>query len=121
MKTSYLFPGQGAQVIGMGKDVAESYSAASELYERANQIVGYDLKSLCFEGPLEQLNSTTFSQPAIFVTSAAILEVLRGNLPFADVMAGLSLGEYTALYAGGAISFEDGLKLVQKRGEAAAW
>jgi [acyl-carrier-protein] S-malonyltransferase len=118
MNSAYLFPGQGAQVIGMGRDIAEAYPAANELYETANEIVGYDLKSLCFEGPSERLNTTTVSQPAIFVTSAAILGVLRDRLPKAEFMGGLSLGEYTALYSAGVISFEDGVKLVQRRGEA---
>jgi len=122
MKTAFLFPGQGAQVVGMAADVAEAFSAAAGLFEKANKIVGYDLKKICFEGPAEQLNSTTVSQPAIFVTSAAILDCLRSNPPTADikpdVTAGLSLGEYTALYAAGAISLEDALVLVQKRGKA---
>ena len=122
MKTAFLFPGQGAQVVGMGKDIAEAYPAAEEVYEHANQIVGYDLRKLCFEGPEEKLNSTTISQPAIFTTSAAILAVIRDNPATAeltaDVIAGLSLGEYTAIYAAGLLSFEDGLKLVQMRGNA---
>ena len=122
MKTAFLFPGQGAQVVGMGKDIADAYPAAAEAYEQANQIVGYDLRKLCFEGPEEKLNSTTISQPAIFTTSAAILAVIRNNPataePTPDVTAGLSLGEYTALYAAGLVSFEDGLKLVQMRGNA---
>jgi [acyl-carrier-protein] S-malonyltransferase len=106
----------------MGKGVSESFPTAAEVFERANEIVGYDLCRLCFEGPKEQLNTTAISQPAIFVTSAAILAVLRGGAATgqikADVTAGLSLGEYTALYAAGVISFEDALKLVQKRGQA---
>ncbi len=122
MKTAFLFPGQGAQVVGMGAEIAQSFQVAAEIYEKANDLVGFDLRGLCFEGPAEQLNSTTISQPAIFVTSAAILEVLRTNPPTsgisADVTAGLSLGEYTALYAAGLISFEDGLVLVHKRGRA---
>jgi len=121
-KTAFLFPGQGAQVVGMGAEIAQSFPAAAEIYEKANDIVGFDLSGLCFEGPAEQLNSTTISQPAIFATSAAILEVLRTNPATssisADVTAGLSLGEYTALYAAGLISFEDGLVLVHKRGQA---
>lgn len=119
MKTAFLFPGQGAQVVGMGKDVCEVFAEAALIYEKANEVVGFDLRKVCFDGPEEDLNTTTISQPAIFVTSAAILEVLRNNSAIkADVAAGLSLGEYSALYAAGVISFEDGLRLVQKRGQA---
>ena len=122
MKTAFLFPGQGAQVVGMGAEIAQSFPAAAEIFKKANEIIGFDLSGICFEGPAEELSSTTISQPAIFTTSAAILEVLKtepstsGILP--DVTAGLSLGEYTALYAAGVIGFEDGLVLVQKRGQA---
>ena len=122
MRTAFLFPGQGAQAVGMGADIAAAFPAAAELFERANEIVGYDLRKVCFEGPAEQLNSTTMSQPAIFVTSVALLEVLRttgaAQQTPPDVTAGLSLGEYTALYAAGAIGFEEALRLVQKRGQA---
>jgi [acyl-carrier-protein] S-malonyltransferase len=122
MKTAFLFPGQGAQVVGMGKEITQKFDAAAKIFERANAIVGYDLSRICFEGPAERLNTTTVSQPAIFVTSAAILEAVRTNPATsgfrADVTAGLSLGEYTALYAAGVISFEDALVLVQKRGQA---
>ena len=118
MKTAFLFPGQGAQVVGMGRDIARKFNAAAKIFEKANTIVGFDLSGICFEGPAEKLNTTTVSQPAIFATSAAILEVVKANLPAADVTAGLSLGEYTALYAAGVISFEDALILVQKRGQA---
>lgn len=122
MKTAFLFPGQGAQVVGMGAEIAESFPVAAECYDWANKILGFDLSKICFEGPAEQLNSTTISQPAIFVTSVAILEVLRTNPSTsnitADITAGLSLGEYTALYAAGLLSFEDGLVLVHKRGQA---
>jgi [acyl-carrier-protein] S-malonyltransferase len=120
MKTAFIFPGQGAQIVAMGKDIASAYPQAMEIFNKANSIVGYDLMSLCFEGPGEKLNTTTISQPAIYTTSAAILEVIKQNHPSVkpDITAGLSLGEYTALYAAGAVSFEDGLRLVQKRGEA---
>ncbi len=122
MKTAFLFPGQGAQAVGMGAEIYQAFPAAAEIFEKANDITGMDLSGICFEGPAERLNSTTISQPAIFVTSAAILEVLRTEPATsditADVTAGLSLGEYTALYAAGAIGFEDALVLVQKRGQA---
>ena len=122
MKTAFLFPGQGAQTVGMGADIAAAFPAAADVFERANAIVGFDLRTICFDGPAERLNSTTISQPAIYVTSAALLKVLRTETATADitadVTAGLSLGEYTALYAAGVVSFEDGLKLVKKRGEA---
>lgn len=119
-KIAYIFPGQGAQLAGMGKDFYEAEPIAKEIFDRADKIVGFELSKICFEGPEDKLNSTTISQPAIFVTSVAILEVLKskGLLQPANVTAGLSLGEYTALYAAGVISFEDGLKLVQKRGLA---
>jgi [acyl-carrier-protein] S-malonyltransferase len=122
MSTAFLFPGQGAQTVGMGADVAVHFPVAAKLYERANDIVGFDLRKICFEGPANTLNTTTMSQPAIFVTSAALLEVLRTEPGMAaitpDVTAGLSMGEYTALYTAGVIGFEDGLKLVKERGQA---
>ncbi|MHC4123874.1 MAG: ACP S-malonyltransferase [Planctomycetota bacterium] len=122
MNTAFLFPGQGTQFVGMGADIVKKFPAAAEIFEKANQIVGYDLSKVCFEGPAEKLNSTTISQPAIFTTSAAILEVLKQTPSTSqmkpDVAAGLSMGEYTALYAAGLINFEDALVLVQKRGQA---
>jgi len=122
MKTAFLFPGQGAQAVGMGKDVAETFPPAAQIFEKANEILGFDLAKICFEGPAEQLNTTAISQPAIFTTSAAILEVIRttpetGNIK-PDVTAGLSLGEFSALYAAEVIDFKDALILVQKRGQA---
>jgi [acyl-carrier-protein] S-malonyltransferase len=122
MKTAYLFPGQGAQFVGMGKDTVERFPQAGVIFEKAGKIAGFDLAKICFKGPAEKLNMTTISQPAVFTVSAAILEVLRTS-PLAaalkpDVTAGLSMGEYTALYAAGLISFEDALLLVKKRGEA---
>jgi [acyl-carrier-protein] S-malonyltransferase len=119
VKTAYLFPGQGAQFVGMGKDVTEQFPPAKGIFEKANKVVGFDLAKICFEGPAEKLNTTTMSQPAIFTVSAAILEAMRSAKSLTpDVTAGLSMGEYTALYAAGLISFEDGLLLVKKRGEA---
>ena len=121
-KIAFLFPGQGAQHVGMGKMIAERYPAARSLYERANDILGYDLARLCFAGPARELDSTIISQPAIFVTSLAALEMLRADSPdvvlACEMTAGLSLGEYTALVFAGAMTFEDGLRLVQRRGEA---
>ena len=120
MKTAFIFPGQGAQHVGMGRDIAEQYPQADALFERANEIVGYDLKQICFEGPDDKINATTISQPAIFVVSAALLDILTTSTDSIrpDVTAGLSMGEYSALYAAGLISFEDALRLVQKRGDA---
>ncbi len=120
MNTAFLFPGQGAQVVGMGKDLAEQSPAAAALFDKASAIVGYDVKNVCFEGPQEKLNATTVSQPAIFVVTAAILEVLKQTHPELkpDVTAGLSMGEYSALYAAGLMRFDEALKLVQKRGQA---
>lgn len=122
MKTAFLFPGQGAQIVGMGKDVVEAVPAADRIFQQANDILGYDLRSICFEGPEETLNTTAISQPAIFVTSVAILEAMRTN-PIthaiqADIVAGLSLGEYTAIYAARVLPFDATLRLVQKRAEA---
>ena len=119
MKTAFLFPGQGAQCVGMGKDVAEAVPQAAEVYSRASAVLGFDIAKLCFEGPVEELNTTAISQPAIFVTSIALLEAFKSRCDLApDVTAGLSLGEYTALYVAGVLSFEDALRLVQKRGQA---
>ncbi|OHB49357.1 MAG: [acyl-carrier-protein] S-malonyltransferase [Planctomycetes bacterium GWF2_41_51] len=119
-KVAYIFPGQGAQLVGMGKDFYESEPIAKEIFDKADKITGFELSKFCFEGPEDILNSTTISQPAIFTVSIAILEVLKskGLLKPVSVCAGLSLGEYTALYAAGVFNFEDGLKLVQKRGQA---
>lgn len=121
-RIAFLFPGQGAQHVGMGKTIAERYPAAARLYEQANSILGYDLAKLCFEGPAEDLDSTVISQPAIFVSSLAALEMLRADSPdvvlSCEMAAGLSLGEYTALVFSGVMSFEDGLRVVQQRGQA---
>jgi [acyl-carrier-protein] S-malonyltransferase len=119
-KTIILCPGQGAQVVGMGKDYFDaSPPVAREVYETANRVLGSDLGALCFNGPEERLNQTDISQPAIFVTSVASFKAACQASRFDSspmVYAGLSLGEYTALHLAGVFSFEDGLKLVAARG-----
>jgi [acyl-carrier-protein] S-malonyltransferase len=121
-KIAFLFPGQGAQTVGMARQLCETLPAARKLFEEAAEVLGYDLAAVCANGPAERLNSTAVSQPAIFVSSLAALESLRASEPDAvtrcDAAAGLSLGEYTALAFAGALSFRDGLRVVQRRGEA---
>lgn len=116
MKRAFLFPGQGAQVIGMGKDIYEKYEEARKVFDEASNISGIDIKKLCFEGPEDELNKTENTQLAIMVTSLAILEVLKSKNIDAKITCGLSLGEYTALVYAGIISFKDGIKLIKKRG-----
>lgn len=116
MKTAFLFPGQGAQVVGMGKDIYEKYVEAREIYNKVEELTGKDIKRICFEGPEEELIKTENAQLAILTTSLAILQVLENNGIRADIAVGLSLGEYTALIYGGYLSVEDGIKLIQKRG-----
>ena len=121
-RIAFLFPGQGAQHVGMGATLAEKCPAAKRLYERASEVLGYDLAALCFTGPAERLNTTVVSQPALFVSSLAALEVLKAERPevveSCAFAAGLSLGEYTALTFAGAMTFEEGLRVVKARGEA---
>lgn len=121
-KIAFLFPGQGAQTVGMGKRLVESCPAARRLYDRAAEVLGYDLAKLCFEGPADELDSTVCSQPAILVTSLAALETLRVESPdivlTCEATAGLSLGEYTAMVFAGVMEFEDALMVVQRRGAA---
>ncbi|MBE0643875.1 MAG: ACP S-malonyltransferase [Bacteroidetes bacterium] len=114
MKTALLFPGQASQYVGMGKDLHDNHDRARELFDAANEIMGTDLKQICFEGPAEELKQTKYTQPAIFVHSVVMAELL-GIAP--DAAAGHSLGEYSALVTAGALTFEDGLRLVKKRGE----
>jgi len=119
-KVALLFPGQGAQKVGMGQDYVDLLPAAREVYDRAAEVLGFDIARLCFEGPDQRLHSTEISQPAIFVTSLAALEVFRARHPEdaeqVTAAAGLSLGEYTALVYAGAMGFEDALRLVHARG-----
>ncbi len=122
MATAIVFPGQGAQAVGMAGPWVDECPASRQLFDRAAAILGYDLLEICRAGPHEKLGATAISQPAILVTSLAALEVLRereGNpLTAARVTAGLSLGEYTALVFAGAIEFDDAVRLVDLRGRA---
>lgn len=114
MSTAYLFPGQGSQFVGMGKELYETNSEAAVYFDKANEILDIDLKKIMFEGPEEKLKQTEFTQPAIFLHSVALFKTL-GAQP--DMVAGHSLGEFSALVACGAVSFEDALKIVRRRGE----
>lgn len=119
VSSAFIFPGQGAQYVGMGKALWDGSPQAKALFEKANQILGYELSKLCFEGPLETLTRTAYSQPAIFVTSVAAFSLLFENSksPYTPQAAcGLSLGEYTALVASGVLSFEEALRAVHERG-----
>jgi len=121
-KIAFLFPGQGAQVVGMGRGLHDEVPAARALFDRAGEILGFDLKAVCFDGPAEALEATDVSQPAIYVASLAALEGLKvadpGIVAACMGAAGLSLGEYTALAFAGSFDFEAGLKVVRRRGEA---
>jgi [acyl-carrier-protein] S-malonyltransferase len=117
-KTALLFAGQGAQVVGMGKGLAESSPGAEAWFDRANAALGYDLASICFSGPEPELTKTEHAQPGIFLVSWVAFELLKERAPSLafEATAGLSLGEFTALTAAGAMSFEEGLKVVRQRG-----
>ena len=115
--TGFLFPGQASQSVGMGKDWWEAFSGVRDIYEQANELLGYDLGRLTFEGPSDTLNQTSYTQPAVFVLSVAQSLVLRARGCQPAVAAGHSLGQYSALVAAGALSFPDGLRAVKLRGE----
>lgn len=117
MRLGFVFPGQGAQYKGMGKEIADAFPEAREVFEMADEILGYKLSAVCFEGEQERLDETLYAQPAVLTASLAILNVVRKQGITASVYAGLSLGEYTALVAADYIDFEEALPLVVKRAE----
>ncbi len=120
MKYTFLFPGQGSQAVGMAKDIYDAFETARNKMDLANKILGRDLLKIIFDGPEEDLKATQNTQPALFTVESAITDILveKGKVP--SFTAGHSLGEYSALYAAGILSFEDGLKLVARRGELMA-
>ncbi|MBG85693.1 MAG: [acyl-carrier-protein] S-malonyltransferase [Verrucomicrobiales bacterium] len=117
-KTAFLFAGQGAQSVGMGKELAEAFPTAKDLFDQANTALGYDLTDICFNGPEEALTATENAQPGIYLVSWVAMKLLQNKVPDlkCDATAGLSLGEFTALAAAGAMTFEDGLNVVRLRG-----
>jgi [acyl-carrier-protein] S-malonyltransferase len=116
-KLAFQFPGQASQYAGMGKDLAENYDVARKLFERADRALGFSISGLCFEGPEDALKLTENTQPAILAVSVAALLVLGEHGVVPDIVAGHSLGEYSALVASGGLSFEDAIRLVQRRGQ----
>jgi [acyl-carrier-protein] S-malonyltransferase len=116
-KTAFLFPGQGSQFVGMGRDLFAHYEDVEEIFDTSEEILEFPLKKLCFEGPEEELRQTRYTQPAIFVHSIAVDHLLKKNGMTPQAAAGHSLGEYSALVSAGALTFENGLKLVKIRGE----
>ncbi|MDI6825270.1 MAG: ACP S-malonyltransferase [Bacillota bacterium] len=116
MRVAFLFPGQGAQYVGMGEDLYREYPVVREVFARAGRAAGLDLEELCFRGPAEQLNLTEHTQPAVLTVSWAVTQVLAAHGVVPDAAAGLSLGEYTALVAARALDFEEAVALVRRRG-----
>ncbi|RII00374.1 [acyl-carrier-protein] S-malonyltransferase [candidate division NPL-UPA2 bacterium Unc8] len=116
-KIGFIFPGQGSQYVGMGKELYESYTQVRQILNKANEVLGTDLSQLCFTGPEEVLKETTNTQLAVLSVSVGCFELLRNEGICPDIVAGHSLGEYTALVAAGSLSFPQALKLVRKRGE----
>ncbi|MBN1306715.1 MAG: ACP S-malonyltransferase [Chitinispirillaceae bacterium] len=116
MNYSFLFPGQGSQAVGMGQDLYTTYPRARSRFDQANALLGRDIVSLIFSGPMERLTATENTQPALFIVEAAVADVLAEQQIIPVVTAGHSLGEYGALYAAGVLSFEDGLRAVARRG-----
>jgi [acyl-carrier-protein] S-malonyltransferase len=117
MKIAFVFPGQGSQHVGMGKEIYEKFPEAQEIFTTASDALGYDVAALSFNGPVEELNKTFRTQPCILTTSIAIYRVLLSKSINPSVVAGHSLGEYSALVAAGVLSFADGVRLTEKRGQ----